>query len=124
MKVGPCMSHLLKAGDEAQLEACGWEALRVGDLVALDTDEGPKLHRFLGSRKTKAGRRLLTKGDRASHFDRALPDGALLGRVAGIRRAGKLEVRPRGIPLAELPAVAASLARGLMALARRKARPL
>lgn len=120
VKVGPCMSHLLKPGDQALLEPCAWNRLRLGDLVALDTLAGPTLHRYLGARRTRQGIRLLTKGDRASSFDRILPPESLLGRVTGIRRNGRLVRRPRGIPLAELPAVAASLVRGLASLARRR----
>ena len=110
VRVGPCMSALLKPGDEALLDPCAWEDLKAGDLVALETQEGPVLHRYLGAR--------LTKGDLSPRFD--AKGGTLLGRIAGIRRDGRLVRRPRGIPLAELPAVAASLARGLAALARRR----
>jgi hypothetical protein len=113
------MSHLLEPGDEALLEPCAWNRLSLGDLVALETPAGPTLHRFLGARRTRHGIRLLAKGDRAPAFDRLLPPDFLLGRVTGIRRNGRLVRRPRGIPLAELPAVAASLARGLSALLRR-----
>ena len=110
VRVGPCMSALLKEGDEALLEPCAWKDLRAGDLVALETEEGPVLHRYLGGK--------LTKGDRSPRFD---PAGrTLLGRISGIRRDGRLLRRPRGIPPAELPAVAASLARGLAPLARRR----
>ena len=119
VKVGPCMSHLLKPGDEAVLEPCPWNRLRAGDLVALRSPEGPVLHRFLAIRTKKDGVRLLTKGDRAKHFDPIHPPTDLLGRVKGIVRNGRLKLRPRGIPLRELPALAASLARGLASLARR-----
>ena len=120
VKVGPCMSHLLEPGDEAILEPCNWKRLRFGDLVALDTPAGPVLHRYLGARRTRDGVKLLTKGDRAPVFDRILPPDALLGRVKGSQRNGRTLLRPRGIPLAELPALAASLALGLSALLRRR----
>ncbi len=120
VKVGPCMSHLLKEGDAAILEPCAWNRLKFGDLVALDTPAGPTLHRYLGARLTRDGVMLLTKGDRAPAFDRVLPPEALLGRVKGIQRNGRTLLRPRGIPIAELPALAASLARGLASLARRR----
>ena len=110
VRVGPCMSALLKPGDEALLDPCGWEDLKAGDLVALETKEGPVLHRYLGAK--------LTKGDLSPRFD--VKGGTILGRISAIRRDGRILLRPRGIPLAELPAVAASLARGLASVARRR----
>lgn len=116
VKVGPCMSHLLRTGDEAVLDPCDWRDLKAGDLIALSTPAGPVLHRFIGRRRGL----LLTKGDRAPAFDRLTPPEALLGRVGGIVRGGRILRRARGLPLRELPAVTASLARGLASLVRRR----
>ncbi|GEM_PF-6447348 len=121
IQVGPCMAGLLKDGDEAVLEPCPWSRLRIGDLVALQTQDGSTvLHRFFGARRACGGIRLLTKGDRAPAFDKALPPEALLGRVSGVWRDGNLLRRSRGLPLKELPALALSLSRGLASLARRR----
>ena len=110
IRVGPCMSALLREGDEALLQPCEWKDLKAGDLVALETKEGPVLHRYLGAK--------LTKGDLSPRFD--VKGSTLLGRIAGVRRGGRILQRPRGIPARELPAVAASLARGLASMALRR----
>ncbi len=83
------MSPLIQAGDWVTVASVHASQLRPGDVIVLATaDSSTITHRYLG-RERGAGRRLLTKGDRALVADPPWPEDVLLGRVTAVERGGR-----------------------------------
>jgi hypothetical protein len=106
---GECMRPTLSSGDVVRLVHASMREPRVGDVVLVESGEGPRLHRLVFS---FAGR-IRTRGDRGPGFDgpRRLEDA--LATVVGVERG------PRLVPVFSPARAFFSLARGLVRRLRR-----
>ena len=87
---GGSMRPLLREGDAVRVrpQALGY---RPGDIVVFRAGQDLIAHRLLRRIPDgKGGRLLITQGDRCPRPDPSLPESAALGKVTGIRRAGRL----------------------------------
>lgn len=82
--VSNSMHPALRVGDRVRVEPVALSALRVGDVVVMDTGDELLTHRFLGWRNGA----LFTKGDALSMADTFRQPPRLIGRVVGYERNG------------------------------------
>lgn len=84
--VSASMAPLVAAGDAVVIRAVAPESLAPGDIVLLESAGVFVLHRLAVIR---AGRGLLTQGDRNAEPDGPWPPEALIGRAVAVVRAGR-----------------------------------
>ncbi len=94
------MAPALRPWDQVHVEPCAPSTLRTGDIVALQTPAGLRVHRLFAVQRGPGGLWLHTAGDALVGRDPPRPASDLLGRVTSITRAGK-----QRYPLAGLSAV-------------------
>lgn len=87
------MSPLFWAGDQMLLAAATPEQLAPGDIIALAEASGLVAHRYWGMDENGE---LLTRGDRALVTDPPWQREALVGRVVGRQRGGRVLLFGRG----------------------------
>ncbi len=84
------MSPLLRLGDKILLETITPEQLKSGDIITLVWPNSLVTHRYWAKEGEPPAQRLLTRGDRPLVFDKPWPADALIGRVYGRSRNGRL----------------------------------
>jgi len=84
------MSPLLRLGDKILLETITPEQLKSGDIITLVWPDSLVTHRYWAKEGEPPVQRLLTRGDRPLVFDKPWPADALIGRVNGRSRNGRL----------------------------------
>ncbi len=82
---GSSMLPLLCEGDRV-LVAHGRRALRRGDIVLFQREDGLVAHRLLYIQSESAGKVLFTQGDHTQQMDPPLGEAQILGRVTAVRR--------------------------------------
>jgi hypothetical protein len=96
------MAPLIEDGD--RVEVLSRAHYLPGDVVAFRReDERLSVHRLLGFRPTRAGWRVVTRGDAARALDPPIERGRILGRVVGgdcSERAFRVPVRDRALAVA------------------------
>jgi hypothetical protein len=105
------MRPTLAPGDVVRLAHASVREPRVGDVILVESGEGPRLHRLVFS---LAGR-IRTRGDRGPGFDGPRRLEEALGTVLGVERG------PRLVPVFSPTRALTSLARGLVRRLRRAA---
>lgn len=83
---GESMRPTLRSGDHVTLAPIRQRPPCRGDLVALSTDDGLMIHRYLGRRPDG---KILTAGDNVAYRDAPSPEEALIGVVEEIDRDGR-----------------------------------
>jgi signal peptidase len=112
---GTSMSPTLLPGDRLRVVPATANDVRAGDLVIWVGQAGPIAHRLVGWWKTRAGWRLLTKGDHAPRLDPPVPGHCLVARaVARVRADEVQELDEARVRLCGRGRAAASLAVGII----------
>jgi hypothetical protein len=76
-------------GDTLVVECMGHDRVRIGDIVLVGRDDRLCAHRVIFRHEASGAEYCITQGDALPAADRPVPESELLGRVAGLIRAGK-----------------------------------
>lgn len=96
---GWSMYPLIRHGDILEIQPIQASAVRVGDVILFETEEGGVLaHRLIHKQGADNRTLLTTKGDALAHPDKPIHADKLLGRVTRIERRGRTIGLDRPLP--------------------------
>ena len=82
MTAGTSMWPTLRPGTEVEIEPCGRDEVRIGDVALVRTRVGLVLHRIVGLTDVH----VILRGDALLHRDQPVKRDCVLGRMASRRR--------------------------------------
>lgn len=80
---GWSMLPFLAEGDKITIVECEGKKLRSGDIAVFKND-GFIAHRIIRKINNKSGLIFITKGDTRLHFDKPIPENAIVGKIVKI----------------------------------------